>query len=107
MSNRCPASWGELTIVIAMGLLAPVPTAGQAPAPRAGTSKAAATANAWTPPRTADGQPDLQGVWLNNSATPLERPKALEGRQFLTDDEVSELKGRADRLFQGGMRTLL
>ena len=36
-------------------------------------------------PRMADGHPDLQGNWLNNSATPLERPKELEGRQFLTD----------------------
>ena len=26
--------------------------------------------NAWTPPRTPAGQPDLQGVWLSNSATP-------------------------------------
>jgi len=37
-------------------------------------------------------------VWLNNSATPLERPKALEGRTSLTDDEVTELKQRAARL---------
>jgi hypothetical protein len=42
----------------------------------------------WKPPRTDDGQPDLQGVWLNNSATPLERPKALEGRPSLTDAEL-------------------
>jgi hypothetical protein len=35
----------------------------------------------------ADGHPDLQGVWLNNSATPLERPKALEGRPSLTDEK--------------------
>ncbi|MGH9660951.1 MAG: hypothetical protein ACRD96_20560, partial [Bryobacteraceae bacterium] len=38
----------------------------------------------------------------SNSATPLERPKALEGREFLTDDEVAELKKRAARLFQSG-----
>jgi hypothetical protein len=50
---------------------------------------------------TIAGQPrDLQGVWVNNSATPLERPKALEGRQFLTDAEVAELKKRADRILK-------
>src|SRR5204862_3724224 len=54
----------------------------------------------WTPPLGPDGHPDLQGVWLNYSATPLERPKALEGRQSLTDDEVNELRTRADRLFK-------
>jgi len=54
---------------------------------------------AWTPPLGPDGHPDLQGVWLNNSATPVERPKALEGRSTLTDDEVAELRRRANRLF--------
>ena len=57
-------------------------------------------APAWTPPLGPDGHPDLQGIWLNNSATPLERPKALEGRQSLTDEEVVELSRRADRLFK-------
>ena len=56
--------------------------------------------NAWTPPLGPGGHPDLQGVWLNNSATPLERPKALEGRPSLTDGEVTELRKRAERLFK-------
>ena len=34
----------------------------------------------WKAPRAPDGHPDLQGVWANNSATPLERPKIVEGR---------------------------
>jgi hypothetical protein len=49
---------------------------------------------------TADGQPDLRGFWRDTSATPFERPKQLEGRQFLTDAEVAALKARADRIFK-------
>ena len=53
----------------------------------------------WSPLLAPDGHPDLQGVWLNNRATPLERPKALAGRATLTDAEVAELRQRAERLF--------
>jgi hypothetical protein len=55
----------------------------------------------YTPPRTADGHADLQGYWSNNIATPLERPKELNGRATLTDDEVAAMKKKAHELFGG------
>jgi hypothetical protein len=62
----------------------------------------AAAAQAHHPPAASDSKPDFQGIWISNSATPLERPKSLEGRPFLTDAELTELKKRADRIFQDG-----
>ena len=55
-----------------------------------------------TIPRTRDGHPDLQGIWVNNMGTPFERPKELEGRARLTDQEVTELNRRAKRIFSSG-----
>ena len=55
----------------------------------------------WSVPRTADGQPDLGGVWANNSATPLERPEVVGDRAYLTDEEVATLQARAAELFNG------
>ena len=44
----------------------------------------------WTPPRTPDGQPDLQGTWTNVTLTPLERPNDLAGKAFFTEQEARE-----------------
>ena len=63
--------------------------------------KTPAEATPWKLPRTVDGQPDFAGVWANNNATPLERPKELEGRDRLTDAEVEAMKRRAAELFDG------
>lgn len=59
-------------------------------------------ADTWKVPRTIDGHPDLRGVWISRSATPVERPKALEGRAQLTDAEVAQLEERASRIFKTG-----
>ena len=45
----------------------------------------------WTPARIADGRPDLQGIWSNNRATPMERPEQLGTKATLTDEELAEL----------------
>jgi len=91
-----------LVIALALSATAIAHGRAQTPAPRAGGAKPTA-AKPWMPPRTPDGQPDLQGIWLDNDATPLERPKALEGKQFLTDEELNTLKKNAARLFGGGL----
>ena len=45
-----------------------------------------------TVPRTAWGQPDLQGIWDFRTITPLERPEDLADREFLTEEEAANLE---------------
>lgn len=97
MGHRFLGSLLAVAVAIAAVSLMSVTIAAQAPK----AAKTTATPKAWTPPRTADGQPSLEGIWANNSVTPLERPKALAGRQFLTDEELAVLKKKAGELFSG------
>jgi hypothetical protein len=63
-----------------------------------GTSLAAQSITArkgWTPPRTPDGQPDLQGIWINATITPFERPTSLGDKAFLTEAEAEAIERQA------------
>src|SRR5688500_1416749 len=52
----------------------------------------AATARAQTTPW---GDPDLQGVWTNQTPIPLERPDALAGKRFFTAEEAEKIEATA------------
>ena len=51
---------------------------------------------AWTPPRTPWGEPDLQGTFSNRTITPFTRPASVGGREFFTPEEVAALEERAE-----------
>ena len=75
MNSRLAA----LTVISLAVLLSSVSIASQAPPAKPRT---------WTAPRLADGRPDLSGYWSNNTIAPLERPAALGGKEFVTEDEA-------------------
>ena len=78
---RTPSCLGLYGLVGLM-MLTPVSSLGQStPAP-----------NGWTVPRTPNGDPDISGVWANNSAIPFERPDTWAEKEQLTPEELAELK---------------
>jgi hypothetical protein len=56
---------------------------GQSPQARAGNAVSSSI------PRTADGHPDLQGYWTNDTVTPLERPAEFGDKAVLNADEAA------------------
>src|SRR5947207_2851925 len=69
--------------LIAVMLLLPVTLAAQTPAYKA--------------PRTANGQPDLQGIWDYRTITPMERPKELGTKAFFTAEEAAKYEQDENR----------
>ena len=46
-------------------------------------------------PRLADGKPDMQGYWTNQTFTPLERPAQYKGKEYFTAEEAAAFAERA------------
>ena len=98
MSHRSLVSTAALAAMVAAAtsvvLLAQAPAAGQTPS---SSPQATTAGRTWTPPRTPDGKPNLQGIWSDNTLTPLERPKKLGAKEFYTDEEFADLTRRVRR----------
>ena len=83
MTQRSFMSTRVMTLAVAAAVVATVPVTGQE--------------STYTAPRTPDGQPDLQGLWTNQTYTPLERPDGVT-KEFYTAEEIAEIEnGRAQR----------
>ena len=71
-----------------------LPAAAQAPAAKTATSSVKPN---WTPPKTAWGDPDLQGEWPATARIPMQRPADLGERAVLTDAELAQREIQAKK----------
>src|SRR5467141_4463911 len=85
MSHRFSVSVGALVLLVPLAVFAQ-------------------TAKSWTPPKTPDGRPDLQGIWTNATLTPLERPAELAGKEFFTKAEAADYEKRMRERNDGDRR---
>jgi len=73
------------------------PAASQTPPSAAGANGQAGSK--WSAPRTAWGDPDLQGIYNSNDnvGVPIERPARFGNRMYLTDEELAERQKAAEK----------
>src|SRR5918996_1688489 len=64
----------------------------------------AVLAQAWTPGRTPDGQPDIQGTWINFDSTPFEAPSGEPPRPAAGGANVGPASEFADHNHQVSAR---
>jgi hypothetical protein len=93
MVRRISTRHGGLSLAAALALSLGFSTIPLTPVGAQVPAKAPVNGRNWVAPRTADGRPDLQGNWSNETQTPLERI----GKQglTLTDEQAAALETRA------------
>ena len=94
MPDRCIAGWRPAVVMLTLAAF----VAGFSASPE----EAQEAAESWELARLPDGTPDLSGVWVSDSGTPLERPAYVADRDEWTAEEVATLQERADRIFDSG-----
>jgi hypothetical protein len=87
---------GFVSALAIAAVLAGVPAA-QAQAPshnqnQGGLTPPSLVAGKYKAPRTAQGHPDLQGIWTNATITPFERPDSAGGSLTLPPAEAAKLE---------------
>ena len=75
---------GVTAVVISSSLVLAQQSPQSRPAAAARTTAASAAI-----PRTAEGKPDMQGYWTNQTFTPLERPAQFKDKEFFTAEEAA------------------
>jgi hypothetical protein len=88
-----------IMVAIAAGISASItPISAQAPAASV-TAPAPAAA-----PKTPWGEPDLQGIWTDETDTPLQRSPKFANQEYLTEAQRSELDARRSALLRRDRR---
>jgi len=105
MRRRIFEAFGVAAVITAVAVFLQSAPSGQAPAPGGAAASAAKPGPA---PQTPWGQPDLQGIWLDEFDTPFERPAKNADKEFFTDEErkardeqVAADAGRNERANRG------